>query len=52
MMTSLNLLGPLDWHLGRFRHILPNCLGPLLVQGTFIFAYAVLAKVSRRGRMV
>src|SRR5918996_1232676 len=27
-----------------FRHILPNCLGPLLVQGTFIFAYAVLAE--------
>ena len=27
-----------------FRHILPNCGGPLLVQGTFIFAYAVLAE--------
>jgi peptide/nickel transport system permease protein len=27
-----------------FRHILPNCLGPLFVQGTFIFAYAVLAE--------
>lgn len=27
-----------------YRHILPNCLGPLLVQGTFIFAYAVLAE--------
>jgi peptide/nickel transport system permease protein len=27
-----------------FRHVLPNCLGPLLVQGTFIFAYAVLAE--------
>jgi peptide/nickel transport system permease protein len=26
------------------RHILPNCVGPLLVQGTFIFAYAVLAE--------
>jgi len=26
------------------RHLLPNCLGPLLVQGTFIFAYAVLAE--------
>src|SRR5262245_57672285 len=26
------------------RHILPNCLAPLLVQGTFIFAYAVLAE--------
>jgi peptide/nickel transport system permease protein len=27
-----------------FRHILPNCMGPILVQGTFIFAYAVLAE--------
>jgi len=27
-----------------YRHILPNCMGPLLVQGTFIFAYAVLAE--------
>lgn len=27
-----------------FRHILPNCVAPLLVQGTFIFAYAVLAE--------
>jgi len=26
------------------RHILPNCLGPLLVQGSFIFAYAILAE--------
>jgi peptide/nickel transport system permease protein len=26
------------------RHILPNCVAPLLVQGSFIFAYAVLAE--------
>jgi peptide/nickel transport system permease protein len=26
------------------RHILPNCVGPLLVQGSFIFAYAILAE--------
>ena len=26
------------------RHILPNCMAPLLVQGTFVFAYAVLAE--------
>jgi peptide/nickel transport system permease protein len=26
------------------RHILPNCMAPLLVQATFIFAYAVLAE--------
>ena len=27
-----------------FRHILPNCVGPLLVQASFIFAYAILAE--------
>ena len=27
-----------------FRHILPNCVGPLLVQGSFVFAYAILAE--------
>ncbi len=27
-----------------FRHVLPNCLAPLVVQSTFIFAYAVLAE--------
>jgi peptide/nickel transport system permease protein len=27
-----------------FRHILPNCLAPLLVQGTFFFAAAILAE--------
>jgi peptide/nickel transport system permease protein len=29
-----------------FRHILPNCLSPLVVQATFTFAYAVLAEAS------
>jgi peptide/nickel transport system permease protein len=29
-----------------FLHILPNCVAPLLVQGTFIFAYAVLAEAT------
>ncbi|RPI07890.1 MAG: ABC transporter permease [Zetaproteobacteria bacterium] len=28
------------------RHILPNCLSPLVVQATFTFAYAVLAEAS------
>jgi peptide/nickel transport system permease protein len=27
-----------------FRHILPNCVGPILVQASFIFAYAILAE--------
>ena len=28
------------------RHILPNCVAPLIVQGTFIFAEAVLAEAA------
>jgi len=28
------------------KHILPNCLSPLIVQETFIFAYAILAESS------
>jgi peptide/nickel transport system permease protein len=28
------------------RHILPNCLSPLIVQTTFVFAYAVLTEAS------
>lgn len=28
------------------RHILPNCIGPLLVQLTFVFAYAILAEAA------
>jgi peptide/nickel transport system permease protein len=28
------------------RHILPNCLSTLIVQGTFIFAYAVLGEAA------
>jgi peptide/nickel transport system permease protein len=29
-----------------FRHILPNCTGPLVVQLTFVFAYAILAEAA------
>jgi peptide/nickel transport system permease protein len=28
------------------RHILPNCLSPLIIQTTFVFAYAVLTEAS------
>jgi peptide/nickel transport system permease protein len=28
------------------RHLLPNCMGPLLVQLTFVFAYAILAEAA------
>ena len=34
-----------DWRI-IFRHILPNCLGPLVVQLTFVFAYAILAEAT------
>ena len=27
-----------------FRHVLPNCVAPLIVQATFVFAYAILAE--------
>lgn len=32
-----------DWHI-VMRHILPNCMAPLLVQLSFVFAYAVLSE--------
>ncbi|MBI4279706.1 MAG: ABC transporter permease [Armatimonadetes bacterium] len=28
------------------RHILPNCISPLIVQGTFIFAYSILGEAA------
>jgi peptide/nickel transport system permease protein len=28
------------------KHILPNCVGPLVVQLTFVFAYAILAEAA------
>jgi peptide/nickel transport system permease protein len=35
--------GATDFHILR-RHILPNCMAPLLVQLSFVFAYAVLSE--------
>lgn len=29
-----------------WKHLLPNCMGPLLVQLTFVFAYAILAEAA------
>jgi peptide/nickel transport system permease protein len=29
-----------------FRHVLPNCIGPVIVQATFIFAYAVILEAA------
>jgi peptide/nickel transport system permease protein len=42
-VTAARALGRRDFGVA-LRHILPNCMAPLLVQGTFIFAYAVLAE--------
>lgn len=42
-VQAARALGRRDLSL-TYQHILPNCMGPLLVQGTFIFAYAVLAE--------
>ena len=36
-------VGASHWRILR-RHILPNCMAPLIVQLTFIFAYAVLSE--------
>jgi peptide/nickel transport system permease protein len=29
-----------------FRHVLPNCIGPVIVQATFIFAYAIILEAA------
>ncbi len=42
-VQAAQALGRRDFSIA-LRHILPNCVGPVLVQGTFIFAYAVLAE--------
>jgi peptide/nickel transport system permease protein len=44
-VEAARALGTGDWHL-LLRHILPNCLSPLIVQTSFIFAYAVLTEAS------
>ena len=42
-VQAARALGRKDWTIA-VRHILPNCLAPLLVQGSFVFAYAILAE--------
>lgn len=36
----------IPWWRILFRHVLPNVYAPLVVQGTFVFAYAVLAEAG------
>jgi peptide/nickel transport system permease protein len=44
-ITGARAAGATDLRI-LLRHLLPNCLGPLIVQLTFVFAYAVLAEAA------
>ncbi len=42
-VQSARVAGASHWHI-LFRHILPNSMSPLIVQLSFVFAYAVLSE--------
>ena len=42
-VQAAKAMGASHWRILR-RHILPNCMAPLIVQLTFIFAYSVLSE--------
>ena len=44
-VEAARALGVSTWRI-LWRHILPNMVSPILVQATFIFAYAVLAEAG------
>jgi len=44
-VEAARCLGVTDWRM-LLRHILPNCISPLVVQCTFIFSEAVLGEAS------
>jgi peptide/nickel transport system permease protein len=44
-LQAARVCGAGDRHI-IVKHVLPNCLGPLIVQLTFIFAYAILAEAA------
>jgi len=44
-VEAARALGSRDWRILRLN-ILPNCLSPLIVQATFVFAYAVLGEAA------
>jgi len=44
-VQAARALGARDLRI-TLKHILPNCIPPLIVQSTFIFAYSVLAEAS------
>ncbi|MED4750563.1 ABC transporter permease [Brevibacillus choshinensis] len=44
-IEAIRALGGKSWRV-IWLHIAPNCLSPLIVQATFIFAYAVITEAS------
>jgi len=44
-VQAARALGARDLRI-TLKHVLPNCIPPLIVQSTFIFAYSVLAEAS------
>ncbi len=44
-IEAIRALGGRSWRI-IWRHIAPNCMSPLIVQATFIFAYAVIIEAS------
>lgn len=44
-IEAIRALGGKPWRI-IWLHIAPNCLSPLIVQATFIFAYAVITEAS------
>jgi peptide/nickel transport system permease protein len=44
-VEAARALGASDWRI-VFKHTLPNCLSPLIVQGSFTFAFAVISEAS------
>lgn len=44
-IEAIRALGGKPWRIIWF-HIAPNCLSPLIIQATFIFAYAVIIEAS------
>lgn len=44
-VEAIKVLGASSWRI-MFKHILPNCLSPFIIQITFIFAYSIIVEAS------
>lgn len=44
-VEAARALGASHWRVMR-HHVLPNCIAPLIVQGTFVFGYAILGEAA------